>query len=301
MKTWVQKLPKGKASSRNMIISVVLLLTVGIIMNSRIDYRHLSNVVATSKDKISLEDVDLNIKACGHWKCFSESKGNPYLGYQLIRNGDYESYRNTEVDYKQRKSRDFNFYVGLHTFAECVKTNYNISHIVGYPRVGELTEEMVNNITYPDVHPSVKDKKLFVPGEIMVLPVVYSEEYVQFHIPERDFELQKHMRKYIPQDLEYFHNFVASMKQLDLIISQEVNCLAMDFQGFISEKGIFHLFDVDTCGIPDCKKKFNFGPDFRKRLIEPLQSKLAQHILLAHKIKEDHYSVTSTNVTSVVS
>jgi len=256
-------------------------------MHTRIDRRMDDEYPV---EEISLDDVDLTIKACGHWKCFSLSKSNPRLGYQLIRNGDVEHYRKQKGADQTRKVRTFRWFVNRFRFAECVKTHYDINHIVGLPKVTELTEEIVERMKFPEnsIHPSVE--RPFLPGEIIILPVEYNPNFVLFHIPGQFNDLVEHMNKYMPQNPDYYPNFIAQMHKLDETISENVGCLSMDFQGFVDEHGIFYLFDVDTCGGPQCSAEYNnIHPDLRERLIHPLQETLSELMQIATAVKDHHF------------
>jgi len=266
-----------------------LLLLLGTSMHAR-TARRMDEHPKIAIKSISLDDINPEAKGCGHWKCFFLSKTNPNRGYQLMRNGDIEHYRKPKPEKKHRDSRTFEIFADRFHFAECVKKEYGINHVVGFPRVAELTEEIVNEMEFSAkaLHPSVV--KPFLPGKIFVLPVHYSKNVVQFHIPGVYADLEEHMHKYMPVNPEYYDNFIGEMHKLDRVISEKVECLSSDFQGFVYENGMFSLFDVDNCLNPRCTERPPKDElEVLATLIKPLQKTLIKLMQLATAVKDEHF------------
>ena len=86
----------------------------------------------------------------------------------MIHNGDLEPYR-SENDLKLR-GKEFHFSAHLYQIAQCITKQHGIPHVVGNPHYANLTQDFINQMTRP-AKPDRAVKKLFEPGEIVVLPV----------------------------------------------------------------------------------------------------------------------------------
>lgn len=280
-------------------LSMILLLMAGTIFNLNDFVRHLSasDEQIVVLDTMPTDDIDSNIVACGHWKCFSRSKSNSILGYQMIRNGDIEPER-SENDLILR-GKEAGFSAHLYQIAQCITKQYGIPHVVGYPHYANLTQDFINQMVRPADKPDRVVKKLFEPGEIVVLPVKYNEKSVFFAIPGRTDDLKDHIRHYIPENPEFYDNFKEAMQKVYDTVSDYVGCLVVDFQGLVDENGIFYLFDIDSCRwTPDCSLQdpsewtSAFNPVLRNEQILPFQRALSGLMEYARDIRDEHYAIT---------